>query len=73
MIKRFLVSLLLLIGAIANAQTAAGPEMADGFRENGKIYIVITVIGMIFAAIVIFLVILERKLKRLEDKVNEGK
>lgn len=69
MIKRILSFLFLLITSVINAQSSE-PEMADTFRQEGKIYVVITVIGMIFIAIVIFLVILERKLKKLETKIK---
>jgi hypothetical protein len=41
-------------------------EMADTFRSNGKIYVVVLVICTIFAGIILFLVFLERKIKRLE-------
>ncbi len=69
MIKKIISFLFLFISAITSAQTTE-PEMADAFRENGKIYVVISVIAMIFLALVIFLVILERKLKKLENKIK---
>ena len=53
--------------------TESGPQMADSLRENGKIYVVISVIGIIFLSLVIFLVYIERKLKKIEDKVNNLK
>ena len=43
--------------------------MADTFREEGKIYVVVAVLATIFAGIVFFLVATERKLKKLEDVV----
>lgn len=58
-----------MLAGITNAQNPE-PQMADTFRQEGKIYVVITVIGMIFIALVIFLVILERKLKKLETKIK---
>lgn len=68
MIKKIICLLFLLAGLNANAQTE--PAMGDALRENGKIYVVISVIGIIFIALVIFLFMLERKLKRLEEKQN---
>jgi preprotein translocase subunit SecG len=69
--KRFnFCVLILFLSLIAHAQDPA-PQMADKFREDGKIYIVIAVIAMIFAAIVIFLTLLERKLKKIETRINE--
>ena len=46
-------------------------EMADNFRGEGKINIVILVIVTIFIGIIIYLVSLDRKIKRLED--TDGK
>jgi uncharacterized transporter YbjL len=69
MIKKISLLLLVFMTGLLNAQ-ATEPQMADTFRAEGKIYVVITVIGMIFAALVIFMVILERKLKKLEDKIK---
>jgi hypothetical protein len=41
-------------------------EMADTFRSNGKIYVVVAVILTIFAGIIIYLIRLDRKISRLE-------
>ena len=73
MIKKVIIYIFLLVTNIATAQVAAEPVMADALRENGKIYVVITVIGIIFLALIVFLIILERKLKKLEDKINNLK
>jgi heme/copper-type cytochrome/quinol oxidase subunit 2 len=73
MIKRVL-GLALLFGAIicqAQEHVTAEPQMADKFREDGKIYVVITVIVMVFLAIVIFLIALERKIKKIENQIND--
>jgi CcmD family protein len=69
MIKKLLSLLFLLVSSLAQAQ-AAEPEMADALRESGKIYVVISVIAMIFLALVVFLVMLDRKLKKLEKKIK---
>ncbi len=47
--------------------------MAEQFREQGKIYVVIAVIGIIFLSIVLFLLYLERKLNRIEKDLQEKK
>lgn len=70
MTKKILVALLLQLTTFlfAFAQTtAATPTMADTFRQDGKIYVVIAVAGVILIGIVIFLIMLERKIKRLEE------
>ena len=40
--------------------------MADAMRSNGKIYVVVAVLATIFAGIFAYLVILDRKITRLE-------
>jgi len=72
MIKKLYFLLFLFTAFFSNAQPAE-PQMADAFRESGKIYVVISVIGIIFLALVVFMIILERKIKKLEDKTNQLK
>ncbi|MEM1137163.1 MAG: CcmD family protein, partial [Bacteroidota bacterium] len=43
-----------------------GVNMADTMRSNGKIYIVVATIVSLFIGIVIYLVILDRKIGALE-------
>jgi hypothetical protein len=70
MTKKLYLLLFLLCTVFANAQDA---EMADNFRAEGKIYVVITVLGVVFACIVVVLIMLERKLSRLEKEIKEHK
>jgi len=71
MIKHLFTFLFVMISFFASAQEAvSSPQMADTFRQEGKIYVVISVIGIIFLAIVCFLIFIERKLKKLEKEVN---
>ena len=46
----------------------SGPEMADTFRSEGKIYVVIAVLSIIFICIISYLVYIDIKLKKLEKK-----
>jgi|TARA_B100001059_G_scaffold89101_2_gene87636 hypothetical protein len=41
-------------------------EMADIFRNDGKIYVVLAVIGIIFGGLALYLIHLDRKISRLE-------
>jgi hypothetical protein len=68
MIRNIAFALSMCLSIFARAQDN-GPEMADQLRNDGKIYVVIAVIGIIFVCIVLFLVYIERKLKKLEDQV----
>jgi CcmD family protein len=57
----------LLLSIVANAQEN-GPEMADKFRADGKIYVVVLVLATIFAGIIAYLVRLDRKISKLEKE-----
>mgnify|MGYP000105845803 CR=1 FL=1 len=48
-------------------------EMADEMRSNGKIYVVVSVVMIIFIGLIGYTVIIDRKLKRLEDEVFKEK
>ena len=43
-------------------------EMADTFRSEGKIYVVITVISIIFVCLIGYLIYIDMKLRKLEKK-----
>jgi hypothetical protein len=66
--KIILSLFLLLINLFAFAQNQ-NVEMADTFRSNGKIYVVVAVILTIFAGIIIYLIRLDRKLTKLEKEI----
>lgn len=67
MTKKIFFTLISSIFAWMNS-SAQEPQMADLFRKEGKIYVVIGVILIIFAGLVAFLVYLDRKLNKLEKK-----
>jgi hypothetical protein len=67
MIKKIIASFFILLSFFANAQEA---EMADSFRQDGKIYVVTTVIAIIFVCIVAYLIVIDRKVKKLEDDIK---
>lgn len=72
--KILLILLLLLTNFASEAQeTISQPSMADTFRADGKIYVVVAVMGIIFTAIVVLLIVLERRLKKLENELNNKK
>lgn len=71
-VKFFTTLFFLLISLLSFSQEAAPQaQMADEFRDNGKIYVVITVIALIFISIVGFLIYLERRIKNLENKIKK--
>lgn len=68
-----ITTLLLATGSVLMAQSPMTDEpvqMADTFRSNGKIYVVVAVVVTILAGVVTYLVTLDRKISRLE---KEGK
>ena len=73
MIKKVFSFLFLLSAFFASAQdNISAPQMADALRNDGKIWVVITVISIIFISLVIFLILLERKLNKLEKQINKN-
>jgi len=71
MLKNLLAFALLIFSSSAFAQQMQAPEMADALRENGKIYIVLGVIALIFISLVVFLIYLDRKVSRIENKLKQ--
>ena len=45
--------------------------MADQLRADGKIWIVVVVIAVVFAGIIAFLINTDRKLSRLEKQIKK--
>ncbi|NLR60983.1 hypothetical protein FHW36_11224 [Chitinophaga polysaccharea] len=61
---------LLCISVLANAQqqnTEKGP-INEFFRSNDKIYVIVGVLVIIFIGIVLFLIRLDRKIGKLEER-----
>lgn len=47
-------------------------ENQDFMRSVGKIYVVVSIILLIFLGIVVFLVILDRKINKLEQQIKNN-
>ena len=69
LIKSILAIALVFIAGITNAQSEV--EMADGMRSEGKIYVVVGIILIILTGLVVYLVTLDRKVKRLESLLGD--
>jgi CcmD family protein len=65
-----LLPLLLLVGAAFAQATTVQPEMADGLRQSGKIYVVVLVLVIIVVGLLVYLVRLDGKVNRLEKEVE---
>lgn len=51
-------------------QAQAQVEMADQFRADGKIYVVIAIVAIILTGIFIYLFRLDRKITDLEKRIK---
>lgn len=70
--KIFLFLIACFLFAILNAfsQSSETIEMADTFRSNGKIFVVVGVIAIVFTGIIIYLIHIDRKVSKLEKKIE---
>ena len=69
--RKFLyLFLLMTISMISNAQDA---EMADAMRSNGKIYVVVGIILIVLIGLITYLILLDRKITKLENKLSDKK
>ena len=66
--KKFICGLfaLLLLSAPTLAQSQVA--LADGLRAEGKIYVVVLVMLVIFLAVAVFLFTIDRRIKKLEKE-----
>jgi CcmD family protein len=67
--KKFILSLSMVLICFAG-QAQASVEMADQFRADGKIYVVIAVVAIILTGIFIYLFRLDRKISDLENRIK---
>ena len=51
----------------AFAQTDSSVEMAETLRSSGKIYVVVGVVTVIFLGLIIYLFLLDRRIKKIEQ------
>ncbi len=66
------VLLLLLTAFAASAQpVAAQPEMADALRQDAKFWVVVTVIAVVTLGMFVYLIRLDGKVRKLEDRVRD--
>jgi CcmD family protein len=48
-------------------------EMADTMRSEGKIYVVVAILMVIFVGLIGYLILLDRKITQIEKKLPEKK
>jgi CcmD family protein len=59
--------------AMAVAQGQEKPEMADVMRSNGKIYVLVAAILIILVGLIAYLFTLDKKISRLERKIEDNR
>ncbi len=83
MMRKYIAALVLVItGFLAQAQEKIEIteddysnnqiEMADAFRADGKIYVVIAVILVILTGLFVYLIIIDRKVSKLENQLEKS-
>ncbi|MFK8101102.1 MAG: CcmD family protein [Saprospiraceae bacterium] len=68
--KRILYTFLFTLVFLCNTIGAQTADSTSLMRSDGKLYVVVGVIVMIFVGIVLFLIYLERKLTSLENQIK---
>ncbi|MCE2734778.1 MAG: hypothetical protein LW821_15595 [Flammeovirgaceae bacterium] len=65
--QKIVAILFLLVSGTLHAQTTE-VEMADAFRADGKIYVVVAMVLIILAGFFVYLILVDRKLSRIEKE-----
>ncbi len=66
MINKLLFNLM-LVAQVTSTEAA----MADGFRAEGKIYVLVAIILTILAGLIFYLIRIDRKISRLEKEIPQ--
>ena len=74
-ISVFILLSLLGFSPKASAQNEAEStiEMADNMRSEGKIYVVVLVVGIVFSGLAIYAINTDRKVTKLEKEIKNLK
>jgi CcmD family protein len=72
-LKNIFAFALVMISVNAFSQDDQQVEMATGLYQSGKIYVVVAVLSIIFIGIACYLIMLDRKVSKLEKEIAEGK
>ena len=70
-IKSFLTSLFLIFLSHSSSAQDVSKDFIDMMREGGKIYVVYLILGVIVIGIFIYLLLLERKVAKIEKEIKK--
>lgn len=59
------------IGITEEDYQNSGVQMADKMRSEGKIYVLVSIIGIVLGGILVYVVQTDRKISGLEKKYND--
>ncbi len=68
--KKFILAILFVLNSVITNAQDAQVEMADALRANGKIYVVVVVLALVFTGIIVYLVNLDSKITKIEKRLN---
>lgn len=70
--KRLISPVLCLLAILSSLSLKAQtePEMADGMRSEGKIYVVVAIILIVLSGLIVYLFTLDKKVSKLEELVR---
>ena len=60
------------IGITTDDYQNTSVEMADVMRSEGKIYVLVGIIGIVLAGILVYVVNTDRKISRLEEQFKDN-
>jgi CcmD family protein len=64
------IALLAMVSLPAFSQEV---EMADTMRSEGKIYVIVAIVLIVLAGLIAYLFLLDRKVSKLEKRLDETK
>jgi CcmD family protein len=69
-IAALILTLLVSVNLFAQQNVSQEIPMADRLREDGKIWVVVVVIAVVFAGIIVYLINLDRKISKIEKQIK---
>jgi CcmD family protein len=69
----FCIITLSLMTLTVRAQNEGGVDMADTMRSEGKIYVVVLIVAIVFTGLIIFAILSDRKISKLEKEIKSLK
>ncbi len=63
----------LVSSSVVSNAASQSVEMADGLRADGKIWVVVAVVGIILIGFLVYLFTVDSKLNKLEDRMADLK